>query len=420
MQVESDKEMTENNNTEDKDKDVNIDESANIENSNEERSSKIDESVNIENSNEEQSSKIVELANIENSNEERSSKIDQSEEVKKKSPVSVSVVGVRFRSCGKVYTFEIGNLEVTQGTKVVVDSKMGLSMGNVVTSKHVMERKGEPLKKVLRIANEQDFETAKNNRSFEDEARAFCVEKVKGLKMPMKIVTTETTLDKKRIVFYFTADGRIDFRELVRDLAGKFKTRIEMKQVGVRDEVKLLGGIGCCGRQACCSLFLTSFEPVTIRMAKQQDLSINQSKLSGICGRLMCCLGYEYKNGESYSPARVKRADKIANVASGLCDEAESKIEDGPGVAGESVITDKPSADKGIAENIKDKAEETKPKRPARRERHFKSHKRGAKKHDAEKSPEKTVTDKDKKSEDTSSTSRPMNKRKKFWRKKKQ
>jgi len=386
MQAESDKEMTENNDTIDKDKELEIDESA----------------------------------NIENADEEQLSKIDQSAEVKKKSPVSVSVVGVRFRSCGKVYTFEIGNLEVSPGTKVVVDSKMGLSMGNVVTSKHLMERKGEPLKKVLRIANEQDFETTKNNRSFEDEARAFCVEKVKGLNMPMKIVTTETTLDKKRIVFYFTADGRIDFRELVRDLAGKFKTRIEMRQIGVRDEVKLLGGIGCCGRQACCSLFLTSFEPVTIRMAKQQDLSINQSKLSGICGRLMCCLGYEYKNGESYGPGRGKKSGNFAKVASGLCDEAENIIEAGPDIADEPVITDKPSADQGTTENKKDKAEETRPEGPARKKRYFKRNKRGARKHASEKTAEKPVADKDKKSEDTSVKSRPLNKRKKFWKKKKQ
>ena len=386
MQAESDNDMTENNNTIDKDKDLEIDESA----------------------------------NIENADEEQSGKIDQSAEVKKKAPVSVSVVGVRFRSCGKVYTFEVGDLEVSPGTKVVVDSKMGLSLGNVVTSKHLMERKGEPLKKVLRIANEQDFETTKNNRSFEDEARAFCVEKVKGLNMPMKIVTTETTLDKKRIVFYFTADGRIDFRELVRDLAGKFKTRIEMRQIGVRDEVKLLGGIGCCGRQACCSLFLTAFEPVTIRMAKQQDLSINQSKLSGICGRLMCCLGYEYKNGESYGPGRGKKSGKSAKAESGLCDEAENIIEAGPDVADELVMPDTPSAEPGTTEHKKDKAEDTKPEGPSRKKRYFKRHKRGAKKHAGAKTKEKPATDKDKKSDTATGKSRPVNKRKKFWRKKKQ
>ncbi len=173
MQAETDKDMTENNNTADKEKEV----------------------------------EIIEPENVENSGNVQSAPIDQSAEQKKKAPESVSVAGVRFRSCGKVYTFEVGDLEVSTGTKVVVDSKMGLSLGNVVTSKHLMERKGEPFKKVLRIASEQDFETIKNNRSFEDEAKAFCVEKVKSLNLPMKIVTTETTLDKKRIVFYFTADG---------------------------------------------------------------------------------------------------------------------------------------------------------------------------------------------------------------------
>ena len=385
MQAETDKDMTENNNTADKEKEV----------------------------------EIIEPESIENSGAVQSDNIDQSAEVKKKAPESVSVAGVRFRSCGKVYTFDVGDLEVSPGTKVVVDSKMGLSLGNVVSSKHLMERKGEPFKKVLRIANEQDFETTKNNRSFEDEAKAFCVEKVKSLNLPMKIVTTETTLDKKRIVFYFTADGRIDFRELVRDLAGKFKTRIEMRQIGVRDEVKLLGGIGCCGRQACCSLFLTSFEPVTIRMAKQQDLSINQSKLSGICGRLMCCLGYEYKNGEGSGHARGKKANELITVTNGLCDESEDKIEAEPVVVVEP-ITDKPVADRDITEDIKKKAEEPRPEVPAKKKRSFKRHRRRSKKHGAEKTDEKPAPDKDKSSEDKKGTGKPFNKRKKFWRKKKQ
>ncbi len=350
---------------------------------------------------------------------ENSGTDDQQVKTEKKAPESVSAVGVRFRSCGKVYTFEIGDLEVSPGTKVVVDSKMGLSLGNVVTSKHVMERKGEPLKKILRLANEQDFETTKSNRSFEDEARAFCVEKVKDLNLSMKIVTTETTLDKKRIVFYFTADGRIDFRELVRDLAGKFKTRIEMRQIGVRDEVKLLGGLGCCGRQACCNLFLTSFEPITIRMAKQQELSINQSKLSGICGRLMCCLGYEYKNGEGTVPSRAGRREKIAAVPQGLCDD-QDKIEVEPDVIGESIVHDETAKDRDITENKKDKAEEAKPEIPGKKKRYFKRHKRRSKKQGAEKKVEKPATDKDTVSADKTDKARPLNKRKRFRRKKKQ
>jgi cell fate regulator YaaT (PSP1 superfamily) len=221
------------------------------------------------------------------------------------SPISQTIAGVRFRSCGKMYTFDADDIEVSPGSHVVVDSEMGLSLGRVVTPKQIIERTKEPLKKILRIATDDDFETAKKNKGLEGEARAYCIEKVKEFNLPMKIVASETTLDQKRLIFYFTADGRIDFRELVRELASKFKTRIEMRQIGVRDEVKLLGGFGCCGRQTCCSLFLTSFEPITIKMAKEQDLSINQSKLSGVCGRLMCCLGYEH--GVPREPARSRR-----------------------------------------------------------------------------------------------------------------
>ena len=221
----------------------------------------------------------------------------------RKAPEAVTshtVAGIRFRHCGKIYTFKIDDIDVVPGTRVVVESEMGLSLGFVARPKYIVERKGSQLKKVVRIATEKDFETIEKNRSLEEDAKKICIEKAREYKLEMKVVTTETTLDKKRLIFYFTSDGRIDFRELVRDLAAKFKTRIEMRQIGVRDEVKMLGGIGCCGRQTCCSLFLTSFAPITIRMAKQQALSINQSKLSGICGRLMCCLGYEYKeNGES-------------------------------------------------------------------------------------------------------------------------
>jgi cell fate regulator YaaT (PSP1 superfamily) len=205
------------------------------------------------------------------------------------------VIGVRFKPSGKIYSFKIGDLDPTPGTWVVVESEMGLSIGVTVRAKHRIEEPEKPLKKVLRVASDKDLDDNIRNRSFAEEARVFCIERVKNRELPMKIVSTETTLDKKRLIFYFTADGRIDFRELVRDLAARFKTRIEMRQIGVRDEVKLIGGIGGCGRETCCSLFLTSFEPVSIRMAKKQELSINQSKLSGICGRLMCCLGYEYE-----------------------------------------------------------------------------------------------------------------------------
>lgn len=228
----------------------------------------------------------------------------------------LSAIGVRFKSCGKIYNFEIGDIEAPPGTWVVVESDMGMSIGLVAKPKHSIENAELPLKKVLRIASAEDTEAIKNNKAFTDEAKAFCAEKAKSRGLSMKIVSAETTLDRKRLTFYFTADGRIDFRELVRDLAAKFKTRIEMRQIGVRDEVKIIGGIGVCGRGTCCSNFLTSFEPVSIRMAKKQELSISQGKLSGICGRLMCCLGYEYdeflesKQREKFVMAKEKTSDK--------------------------------------------------------------------------------------------------------------
>lgn len=217
-----------------------------------------------------------------------------------------TVVGVRFKPCSKIYLFEVNGVDPEPGMLVVAESEMGIGLGRVVKPKHVVEEPEQPLKKILRIASEKDIETDRNNRPFEDEAKAFCIERVKARNLPMKIIATETTLDRKRLIFYFTAEGRIDFRELVRDLAAKFKTRIEMRQIGVRDEVKMIGGIGVCGRQTCCSLFLETFEPISIRMAKEQDLIINQNKLSGICGRLMCCLGYEYEMNGKATPAAAE------------------------------------------------------------------------------------------------------------------
>ncbi len=224
----------------------------------------------------------------------------------------ITVVGVRFRPCGKVYTFDAGDIEAGPGTKVVVDSDMGLSIGHVVTPKYEVLQTGARRKKVLRLATEEDFGKMEENKKFREEARAYCIEKAAALHLPMKVVDTETTLDRKKVVFYFTAEGRIDFRELVRELAAKFRTRIEMRQIGVRDEVKLLGGIGACGRQTCCSQFLTSFAPITIKMAKQQSLSINQNKLSGICGRLMCCLSYEYREYVEETPSAEPVKEEVA------------------------------------------------------------------------------------------------------------
>jgi len=205
------------------------------------------------------------------------------------------LVGVRFKPCGKVYDFEIDGFEVRPGDSVVVESDFGLSIGTVIREKRAVEASEQQFRKVLRIATEDDFSVRDNNRGLEKEARDFCVERIMARGLPMKLVACESTLDRRRIMFFFTADGRIDFRELVKDLASRFKTRIEMRQIGIRDEAKMIGGLGICGRELCCRTFLTGFEPISIKMAKKQELVLNVGKLSGLCGRLMCCLKYEYE-----------------------------------------------------------------------------------------------------------------------------
>jgi cell fate regulator YaaT (PSP1 superfamily) len=204
------------------------------------------------------------------------------------------VLGIRFKSCGKIYDFEANGIEARENDYVVVESDFGLSLGKVIRELRSMEKSERELKRVVRIASEEDFRQTEDNKLLEKEARLFCVERIMARGLPMKLVGTETTLDRKRIVFYFTAEGRIDFRELVKDLASRFKTRIEMRQIGVRDEAKLVGGFGVCGRPICCKTFLTAFDPVSIKMAKKQEMVLNIGKLSGLCSRLMCCLRYEY------------------------------------------------------------------------------------------------------------------------------
>lgn len=204
------------------------------------------------------------------------------------------IVGVRFKSCGKIYDFEINGIDVKKGDLVVVESELGLNVGNVVIDRHIIEEPERNLKKVIRKVTEEDLQQKQENKNLEIEARDNCLERIMARGIPMKLVWTEVTLDRKRIIFYFTAEKRIDFRELVKDLAARFKTRIEMRQIGVRDEAKIIGSLGICGRELCCTKFLTSFEPISIKMAKKQELVLNTAKLSGICGRLMCCLGFEY------------------------------------------------------------------------------------------------------------------------------
>lgn len=204
------------------------------------------------------------------------------------------VVGIRFKPCSRIYNFEVDGLEVKPGDAVVVESEFGLGIGTVVKGRRHIESHEQELKKVIRVVTEDDWKTKEENKKLEEEARVFCLERIMARGLPMKLVGAESTLDRRRIVFYFSADGRIDFRELVKDLAARFRTRIEMRQIGVRDEAKSLGGFGICGRELCCKTFLTSFEPISIKMAKKQDLVLNVGKLSGLCGRLMCCLRYEY------------------------------------------------------------------------------------------------------------------------------
>lgn len=204
------------------------------------------------------------------------------------------VVSIRFKPCGKMYDFSVDGIELRAGDLVVVESDFGLNIARVVHQYGPEAAAGRELKRVVRKANEEDLKQREDNKTLEHEARLYCNERIMARGLPMKLIATESTLDKKRIIFYFTAEGRIDFRELVKDLAARFKTRIEMRQIGVRDESKLIGGLGVCGRELCCKTFLTSFEPISIRMAKKQEMVLNVGKLSGLCSRLMCCLRYEY------------------------------------------------------------------------------------------------------------------------------
>ncbi|MEK3719551.1 MULTISPECIES: PSP1 domain-containing protein [Paenibacillus] len=212
-----------------------------------------------------------------------------------------SVVGVRFKKAGKIYYFDPIDLPVDKDSAVIVETARGIEYGKVVIGKRTVKESDVvlPLKKVIRIADYTDAQLVEDNKSAAKNAFALCQEKIKDHQLKMKLVDVEYTFDRNKIIFYFTAEGRVDFRELVKDLAGVFRTRIELRQIGVRDEAKMLGGIGPCGRILCCSSFLGDFEPVSIKMAKDQNLSLNPTKISGLCGRLMCCLKYEHDNYES-------------------------------------------------------------------------------------------------------------------------
>ena len=207
----------------------------------------------------------------------------------------IRVVGVRFKKAGKIYYFDPGDLMIEKDDNVIVETIRGIEYGNAVVGiREVPEEEiVAPLKKVIRVATKEDSIKYEENISKEGEAFRICLDKINDHGLEMKLIDVEYTFDNNKVIFYFTADGRVDFRELVKDLASIFKTRIELRQIGVRDEAKMISGIGPCGKELCCSTFLGDFEPVSIKMAKEQNLSLNPSKISGICGRLMCCLKYE-------------------------------------------------------------------------------------------------------------------------------
>lgn len=218
------------------------------------------------------------------------------------------VIGVRFRKAGKIYFFSPGKLEIKRGDQVIVETARGVEFGNVVSGPKEVEDDDitQPLKSVIRVATDEDRRIEEKNRKKEKEAFDICLEKIHKHGLEMKLIDAEYTFDNNKVLFYFTADGRIDFRELVKDLAAVFRTRIELRQIGVRDETKIRGGIGVCGRELCCHTYLSEFAPVSIKMAKEQNLSLNPSKISGVCGRLMCCLTNEeetYEELNSHLPS---------------------------------------------------------------------------------------------------------------------
>ena len=223
------------------------------------------------------------------------------------------IIGVRFRTAGKVYYFDPKNMEIKRGQHVIVETARGTEYGHVVVGTKEVSREEvvQPLKPVIRVATAEDDEHARRNREKEREAMAICHQKIIKHNLDMKLIDAEYTFDNNKILFYFTADGRIDFRELVKDLASVFRTRIELRQIGVRDETKIRGGLGICGRPLCCHTYLSEFAPVSIKMAKEQNLSLNPTKISGVCGRLMCCLTNEEETYEELNSHLPSNGDHV-------------------------------------------------------------------------------------------------------------
>lgn len=237
----------------------------------------------------------------------------------------IKVIGVRFRTAGKIYFFDPLEFEIKRGDHVIVETARGIEFGTVMSGVTEVEEEKviQPLKPVLRIATERDIEQEAENKVKEKEAFKVCLEKIRKHELDMKLIDAEYTFDNNKVLFYFTADGRIDFRELVKDLAGVFKTRIELRQIGVRDETKIVGGIGICGRPLCCHSYLSDFIPVSIKMAKEQNLSLNPTKISGVCGRLMCCLKNEEETYEELN-RRLPGIGDYVTTEDGLKGEVQS------------------------------------------------------------------------------------------------
>ncbi len=237
----------------------------------------------------------------------------------------IKVIGVRFRNVGKIYYFNPKNFQIKAGEHVIVETARGVEYGTVVIEPRDVtdDQVVQPLKDVIRVATPKDDQKAEQNAEKEKEAYQICLKKIRAHELDMKLIDVEYTFDNNKVLFYFTADGRIDFRELVKDLAAVFKTRIELRQIGVRDETKILGGIGICGRGLCCHTYLSEFVPVSIKMAKEQNLSLNPTKISGVCGRLMCCLKNEQETYE-YLNKRLPNVGDVVTTTEGLKGEVQS------------------------------------------------------------------------------------------------
>ena len=235
------------------------------------------------------------------------------------------IIGVSFRQAGKVYFFDPGDEQIERGEHVIVETAKGVEYGTVVVPNREMaeEKIVAPLKKIIRVATPKDEDIELKNREKEKDAYKICLEKIAKHRLEMKLIAAEYTFDNNKLLFYFTADGRIDFRELVKDLASVFRTRIELRQIGVRDETKICGGIGICGRTLCCHSYLSEFPPVSIKMAKEQNLSLNPTKISGVCGRLMCCLKNEEEAYEELN-SRLPHIGSHVKTAEGLDAEVQS------------------------------------------------------------------------------------------------